>query len=344
MTGPSQPALYPAIEPYETGRLAVGDGHDIYWERSGAPGARTVLFLHGGPGSGADPIHRRYFDPTAWDIILFDQRGCGRSRPLFALEANTTAHLLGDIEAVRSHLGVERWALFGPSWGSTLALAYAIGHPHRVSAMCLEGVFLGGAQDIAWIVSPAGAGAIHPEALERLLGLAPRAAQTDPSAFIPWALAAMKGEIAAGAAALDALGAPEADQAALETSILYQWSAYEETISQMTATPAGVRQTLTAKGRDWIIAHSLLEAHYFAHACFLRPGALMDGARALAMPVHLIQSRYDLVCPLRAAEALAHAIPQARLSVVPAHGHAMTAPVQRRVRAVFDEWARERAP
>ena len=170
--------LYPAIEPYETGMLDVGDGHRVYWERCGTKGAKPVVFLHGGPGGGASPLHRRLFDPARYDILVFDQRGCGRSTPHACLEANTTWDLVADIERLREMVGVERWQVFGGSWGSTLALAYAETHPHRVSELILRGVYMVTKRELDWYYR-FGVSEMFPEKWERFQAPIPEAERGD---------------------------------------------------------------------------------------------------------------------------------------------------------------------
>lgn len=333
-------ALFPEIEPFETGRLAVSGGHEIAWEQSGRRDAPALLFLHGGPGSGKAPKHRRYADPDLWRTVQFDQRGCGESSPALSIENNTTADLIGDIEALRSRLGVERWTVFGPSWGSTLTLAYAAVHPERVDGVLVEGVFLGSREEIGWVWSEAGAGAIFPESLERLLDGAPeslrRDMRTQPWRFADWGLDALKTEIDAGAPALDALDDPDAPIDVLRESLAYRWSEHEMLISYMEIEPDAVRGLFAENGKRWVLAHSLIEAHYFANACFLEPGELLQAARGFDMPVSIVQSRYDIVCPLRAAWRLAQAAPSAEFSIAPRHGHAMGPPVHALVRRALE--------
>ena len=328
--------LYPEIEPYETGRLAVPDGHELAWERSGARGAPAVLFLHGGPGSGSAAKHRRYYDPRCWDIIQFDQRGCGASTPFLALEANTTQALIADIEALRKRLGLERWTVFGPSWGSTLALAYAQAHRDRVAALVVEGVFLGTRAELDWLHSRAGAGAIFPDALERLMAGVPETVAADPAAFRAWALQQMREEAAGERETLGGLS-NGARLDALQASLLYRWSAFEERLSHLEISEETVRRDFVAKGPDWVAAHSLIEAWYFANDCFLEPDQLIRGANQLTMPVRIIQSRFDLICPAQAAWRLAGAAPHARISPLVCSGHAMTAPAHAEVVAAFRE-------
>lgn len=173
--------LYPEIEPYDTGMLEVGDGHTLYWERCGTPGAKPVVFLHGGPGAGCGVDHRRQFDPARYDILLFDQRGCGRSTPHASLEANTTWHLVEDIERLRALAGVERWMVYGGSWGSTLALAYAQTHPDRCTALVLRGIFTFRQSEIDWLYR-FGASEVYPDKWEDFLHAMPEEERGDPVA------------------------------------------------------------------------------------------------------------------------------------------------------------------
>lgn len=332
-------ALYPEIEPYQAGRLPAGAGHELYYEQSGNPDGRPVLFLHGGPGSGSNPRHRRYYDPQVWRIVQLDQRGCGRSTPLFSLESNTTADLIGDLEALRVHLDIDRWTVFGPSWGSTLALAYAQAWPGRVVALIVEGVFLATREECLWWHAASGAGRLHPEAHAALMANVPEALRDDPARFMSWAREAMIEELAAGAPLLDALCDPDTPLSRLQGSLIYRWSAHEEMLSWLAVTPEDIRAGFAAKGRDWLIAHSLIEAHYFSNGGFLGEDALITGAGALSMPIEIIQSRLDLVCPPRAAWRLHRAVPHSRLHIVENSGHAMTEPIFDVLRHRFQDLA-----
>lgn len=330
--------LFPALKPFATGTLPVSGDHTIYFERSGRTDGLPVVFIHGGPGSGAGSQHRRYFSPGKWDIILYDQRGCGRSRPLLSLKENTTQHLIADLEALRRHLGLEHWAVFGPSWGSTLALAYAQAHPERVTALVVEGVLLGTRKEMNWFHDPQGAGAVHPDALARLMHNVPSDKQA-PEQFRPWALEQMLEEIDQGRPVLNGLSQAETPLEDLRQSLIYRWSEYEETLGWLDKSPEEIRNGYAQKGADDLTAHSLLEAWYFSHDCFLEPGQILDHASRLTMPVHIVQSRFDLVCPGQAAQDLNRAIPHAQLSWVEQSAHIMTAPVHREVRAIFESLA-----
>lgn len=338
---PLMTPLFPALEPYASARFQTGDGHQVFYECSGNADAPTVLFVHGGPGSGASARHRRYFNPGKWNIVLFDQRGCGRSTPLFELEANTLAHLIEDMERLRQTLGLERWTLFGPSWGSTLAIAYAEAYPDRVEALVVEGVLLGEREEMDWFHDCAGAGGIWPDAQDRLLAGVPDAHRR-PLAFRHWALERMREEIEAGRPFLDGLSDPATPLDELRRSMIYRWSEYEETLAWLDKSPDEIREDFAEKGRDWLTAHSLLEAWYFSQDCFLEPGQLLANAHRLTLPVHVIQSRYDMVCPARAAYRFAEAAPQATLHWIERSGHIMTAPVHHAVRSVFEKLAASR--
>jgi proline iminopeptidase len=299
--------LFPDIAPFETGLLplAAEPGaaqHVMYWEQCGNPRGQAVLFLHGGPGAGAGAVHRRFFDPLHWRVVIFDQRGAGRSRPLGELGANTTPHLVEDIECLRKFLGIERWLLFGGSWGSTLALAYAQAHPDRVQGMVLRGVFLGRATEVEWFlyglrrVFPDAwalfAEHLPPEERSDLLGgYLRRLCHPDPGVHLAAARA---------------------------------WSAYEGSCSTLLPSPetvASFAQDRTALGL------ARIEAHYFAHDLFLPPGGLLHHMRRIEhLPAEIVQGRYDMVCPPETAFELAAAWPKARLTLVPDAGHSALEP------------------
>ena len=270
-----------------------------------------------------------------WETIQFDQRGCGRSAPLFELHANTTAHLIADIEALREHLGLERFdCVMGASWGTTLALAYAQAHPERAGSVLVEGVFLATRRELDWWHGKGGAGAVYPDAHEWLMQGVPDALHDDPPGFARWALEAIQTELASGAPLLNRLDDPDGE-AALRDSVIFRWIGYEELLSYLEATPQSALANLRAKGRDKLAATALIEAHYFSHACFLDGRQLLANAHRLTMPVHIVHSRYDMVCPLQSAFELKDAAPKATLTIVPAHGHAMTEPVFKVVRNVI---------
>jgi proline iminopeptidase len=294
--------LFPDIAPYETGFLPLSSGHVMYWEQVGNPRGQPVLFLHGGPGAGAGAVHRRFFDPQHWRVIIFDQRGAGRSRPLGELRENTTPHLVRDIEVLRQFLGIEDWLLFGGSWGSTLALAYAQEHPNRVLGCVLRGVFLGRRDEVVWFLEglrrvfpdawAAFSEHLPPEERGDLLGAyLRRLCDPDPAVHLPAARA---------------------------------WSQYEGSCSTLLPSPetvASFAQDRTALGL------ARIEAHYFAHDLFLPPEGLLGRMDRLAgMPAEVVQGRYDMVCPATTAFELAAAWPSARLTVIPDAGHSALEP------------------
>jgi len=303
--------LFPDISPYETGALPLGDGHVMYWEQVGNPTGAAVLFLHGGPGAGAGAVHRRFFDPSHWRMVIFDQRGAGRSAPLGLLDANTTPHLVADIEVLRRHLGLSRWLVFGGSWGATLALAYAQAHPDRVAGMVLRGIFLGRQVEIDWFLH--GMAAIFPEAHARFAGFLPLAERGDLLA-----------------AYLRRLTDPDP---AVHMPAAQAWATYEGSCSTLMPTqeaaPASVRLRLMHDRAALGLAR--LEAHYFAHGLFLPPGGLLAHMDGLAdIPAAIIQGRYDMICPPHSAHALAAAWPSAQLTMIPDAGHSALEPGTRR--------------
>jgi len=294
--------LFPDIAPFETGLLPLSSGHVMYWEQVGNPRGQPALFLHGGPGAGAGAIHRRFFDPTHWRVVIFDQRGAGRSRPLGELRDNTTPHLVSDIEALRKFLGIDRWLLFGGSWGSTLALAYAQAHAERVVGCVLRGVFLGRPAEVEWFLY--GLRRIFPDAW---------------AAFAEHVPPAERGDLLG--AYLKRLCDPDP---AIHQPAARAWSLYEGSCSTLLPSPemvASFAQDRSALGL------ARIEAHYFAHDLFLRPGGLLGGMDAIAhIPAEIIQGRYDMVCPCDTAFDLTAAWPQARLTMVPDAGHSALEP------------------
>jgi len=311
------PELYGPTEPYDCGYLAVGGGHSIYWEACGNPAGQPALFLHGGPGGGCSGDNRRLFDPQHYRIVLFDQRGCGRSRPLGALENNTTPLLVADIEALRRRLDVEQWLVLGGSWGATLALAYAEAYPHRVAAMILRGVFTARSSELRWLYRE-GASLLFPEAWEAFASFIPEAERGD-------LLRAYHARLTCGSAALEL----QAAQA---------WCAWEHEV--MTLLPQAAPPT-----RDDAALRALarLETHYFVHDAFLGEGELLAGAGALrGIPGIIVQGRYDVVTPPVTAWQLHRAWPQARLQIVPDAGHASSEPpIQRALVAATDHFAEQ---
>ena len=289
--------LFPDIGPYETGYLNLSGGHVMYWEQAGNPSGRPVLFLHGGPGAGAGAVHRRFFDPSFWRIVIFDQRGAGRSRPLGGLEDNTTPHLVEDIELLRHHLGIEDFLLFGGSWGSTLALAYAQAHPQRVRACVLRGIFLGRDEEVEWFLH--GMRQFFPEAHDAFFSFIPESEH---------------GDIVG--AYMKRLNDPNP---AIHMEAARAWSVYEGSCSTLLPNPdtvASFSQDRTALGL------ARMEAHYFQHHLFLPPGGLLAGMDSIAhIPAEIVQGRYDMVCPPASAFALAASWRAAKLTIIPDAGH-----------------------
>ncbi len=295
---------YPPLEPHHAGRLSVSHGHELYFEESGNPQGKPVVFLHGGPGGGADPKQRRFFDPEAYRIILFDQRGCGKSTPFASLENNTTWDLVGDIETLRTHLGIERWQVFGGSWGSTLALAYAQTHPERCTELVLRGIFLLRKWEIDWFYQD-GASHLFPDAWEEYLAPIPLAERGDLVAAYYRRLTST-----------DARVKSEAAKA---------WSSWEGRTSYLLPNAAYLSRT----GEDvFAEAFARIECHYFIN------GGWLEGERALLsnvqkiqhIPTVIVQGRYDLVCPMESAWALHRAFPEAQLRVIDDAGHSAHEP------------------
>lgn len=313
-------ALYPAITPYASGMLATDSVHCIYWETSGNPDGIPVLFVHGGPGSGTSPNQRRFFDPARYRIILFDQRGCGRSTPHGELADNTTAHLIADMEALRAELGVDRWLVFGGSWGSTLALAYAEHHPERCLGLVLRGIFLCRKSEIDWFLY--GVRAFFPEAQRQLAEFIPEDERHD---------------------LLGAYHRRLADpDPAVHQPAAWQWATFEASCS--TLQPSA--ELVAAFGSERTsLSLSRIEAHYFVHDIFLPENSLLANIdRVRAIPAIIIQGRYDAVCPMVTADELARAWPEARYIVVPDAGHSAFEPgIARELVEACDRYAATRS-
>lgn len=299
--------LFPPIGPFEAFELPVSDGHMLYVERSGRQGGAPIVFLHGGPGSGATPDHRRLFDPTRFEIIVFDQRGAGRSRPHGATECNDTARLIADMETIRERFGHARWRLAGGSWGATLALAYADAHPGRVEGLALYGVFLCRQKEIEGFYGPSGAAAsLFPEAYAAFAApLAPEE-RADP--------------IAAYARRFDDPD-PERRNAAL-----FAWTAYEKRLSRLIVDEEALARELA--DLCYVQAHSRIENWYFRHNGFIDGDALLARApeRLGSTPLEIVAGRYDVVTPPETAWELAKAVPSARLTFAPRAGHSVKEP------------------
>ena len=294
--------LYPPIEPYATGHLAVDGRHSLYWEQSGNPDGEAAVFLHGGPGAGAAPEHRRFFDPAHYRIVVFDQRGAGRSTPLGELTDNTTGHLVADLERLRAHLTIERWQVFGGSWGSTLALAYAEAHSERVTCLVLRGIFLCRDQEIDWFLY--GMRGFFPEIWHDFAGHLPEAERGDLLTNYHRRL-------------ID-------PDPAVHRPAARAWSTYEGACSTLLPSP----ETVAAFGAERMaLGLARIEAHYFMNRIFLPEGALLAGVERLrAIPAVIVQGRYDVVCPITTADTLHRAWPEADYVVVPDAGHSAMEP------------------
>ena len=291
--------LYPPVEPRSQGYLAVGNGHEIYWEECGNPAGKPAVFLHGGPGAGCDTRARRFFDPARYRIVLFDQRGCGRSRPHASLEHNTTWDLVADMEQLREHLHIERWQVFGGSWGSTLALAYAEAHPARVTELVLRGIFLLRESELDWFYQQ-GASALFPDRWENYIAPIPEAERSDLMRAFHRRLT--------GADRTAAIAAARA------------WAVWEGSTSFLLTDDDNVRKW----GEDeFALAVARIECHYFVNGGFLRSeGQLLDDVgRIRHIPAVIVQGRYDVVCPMTTAWDLHRAWPEATFRVVPDSGH-----------------------
>ncbi len=294
--------LFPPIEPYQSGMLELDAPHRMYYEQSGNPRGVPVVFLHGGPGAGSSAIHRQFFDPRFYRIVVYDQRGAGRSTPLGCLEANTTPQLIEDLERLRRHLGIERWMVFGGSWGSTLGLAYAEHHPERCRALVLRGIFLCRPGEIDWFLY--GLRAIFPETWRTFAGYIPEAERAD-------LLAAYHRRLV------------DPDPA-VHMPAARSWSVYEGSCSTLLPNPALVADFASDRVA---LGLARIEAHYFRNNIFLPDNFLLDNTPRLKdVPAVIVQGRYDIVCPAISADDLHRAWPEARYAIVPDAGHSAFEP------------------
>lgn len=293
--------LYPEIEPYQSGHLNVSAIHSIYYEQCGNPDGQPVVFLHGGPGSGCNPTQRRFFDPSHYRIILLDQRGCGRSKPLGDIEDNTIDSLVTDLEHLRRHLGIARWLVFGGSWGSTLAIAYAVDYPACVSGLILRGIFLSRALELRWFLHDVRH--FYPEAWDRLVSFLEPAEQSD-------LLAAYAQRIFS-------------DDPAINIPAAVHWNAYESSI--MSLRPGNGSGTPVAD--EVQLARARVQLHYIINDCFVGNRDLLQEAAALThIPTAIIQGRYDMVCPPQTAWQLKQVLPQATFEIIADAGHSAMEP------------------
>ena len=294
--------LYPSIDPFDQRMMDMGDGHRIYVEQCGNPNGMPVMVFHGGPGGGCSPAMRRYFDPSHYRIILFDQRGCGRSRPHASVAANTTWHLLADIETIRTVLGIDKTIVFGGSWGATLALVYALTHPDRVAHLVLRGVFLMTRSELNWFYG-GGAGAFFPELWARFIAPIPEAEHGD-------LIEAYHRRLFSG-------------NLIEETRYGRIWAQWENALASI-HNEGGVGESPAEYAR----AFSRLENHYFRHGGFLESDGwiLRERHRIEHLPATIVQGRYDMVCPPRSAWALANGWQKCQLHMVTLAGHALSEP------------------
>ena len=295
--------LHPTIEPFQSGMLDTGDGHQIYWELSGKPEGKAAVFLHGGPGAGCSPDHRRLFDPLRYCVLLFDQRGCGRSKPAASLENNTTWHLVEDIERLRTMLGIEKWLVFGGSWGSTLALAYAQTHTERVSALIVRGIFTLRREELLWYYQE-GASWLFPDLWEGFVAPIPEEERGD-------LISAYRKRL---------VGDDQAEQMACARA----WSLWEgQTIRLLPDAANSAKHSNDA----FSLAFARIENHFFVHEGWMDEGQLLRDAHKLAdLPGVIIQGRYDVCTPAKTAWALHKAWSQADFHLVNDAGHAFNEP------------------
>ncbi|MEL6232261.1 MAG: prolyl aminopeptidase [Cyanobacteria bacterium J06627_3] len=295
---------YPPIEPYRQGQLPVSPIHTLHFEEVGNPQGKPVVFLHGGPGGGTVPFYRQFFDPERWRVILFDQRGCGRSTPHAELAENTTWDLVDDIERLRSHLAIEQWTVFGGSWGSTLALAYAQRYPQRCTGLILRGIFMLRPKEIRWFYQE-GASYIFPDAWEHYLAPIPAAERHDLVT-----------------AYYQRLTSPDAK---IRQQAARAWAVWEASTSYLIQNPQTIERFSNDEFAD---AFARIECHYFTHGGFFNPPdqLLQNVATIRHIPAVIVQGRYDVVCPMASAWELHRAWPEAELIIVANAGHSATEP------------------
>jgi proline iminopeptidase len=315
---------YPPLQPYRRGYLQVSPLHRVYFEECGNPRGKPAVFLHGGPGGGTSPGARRFFNSRRYRIVLFDQRGCGRSTPHASLIDNTTWHLVSDIEALRVHLGIDRWQVFGGSWGSTLALAYAELVPERVTELVLRGIFLLRRSEIDWFYqNPEGAGSLFPDRWATFVAHIPQRERGDMVAAYHRRLTSRSARVRRAAARV--------------------WSQYEAAVSYLQVDEQAIRRYADP---DIAAAFARIECHYFIHRGFLERDdqLLRDAVRLRRIPTTIVQGRYDVVCPMRSAWDLKRALPHAELHIVADAGHSALEPgITRELVRATDRYAR-RAP
>jgi len=301
---PRMKTLYPPIEPFDTGRLKVSELHELYYEQVGNPNGKPVVFLHGGPGGGLTLDYRRYFDPKVYRVVLFDQRGSGKSTPHASIEENTTWDLVADIERLREHLKIERWQVFGGSWGSTLALSYSETHPERVTELVLRGIFLCRPKEIQWFYQE-GASWIFADVWEEFLNVIPENERDD-----------MVGAYYRRLTSNDKQTRMQAARA---------WSIWEGSTSKLLFDPKSIERFADPTFAE---AFARIECHYFINNCFFETdNYLVENAGKIRhIPAVIVQGRYDVVCPMTSAWDLHRAWPEADLRIIPDSGHSITEP------------------
>ena len=293
-------SLFPTIEPFEHGVLDLDGRHQMYWEQSGNPKGVPVVFLHGGPGAGASPMHRRFFDPAHYRIVIFDQRGAGRSKPYADVQDNTTAHLVEDIEQLRTHLSIDKWIIFGGSWGVTLALSYGTAYPARCLGFILRGVFLGTNTELDWFLN--GIATVFPDARRSFVEFLPENERHDLVSSYCSRLVDEDPTIHRAAAAA--------------------WCRFESACSTLLPGP----QSSGGSGIG-LVAMARIEAHYFKYAMFLEDREILSKIAVLRdHPATIVQGRYDMVCPITTADELARSWPSAEFIIVPDAGHSALEP------------------
>lgn len=298
--------LYPEIEPFDSGMLKVSAVHELYYEQCGIPEGKPVVFLHGGPGAGLVPEYRRFFDPEAYRIVLFDQRGSGRSTPHASLDDNTTWHLVQDIEQLREHFNVDKWLVFGGSWGSTLALAYAETHPDRVSGLVLRGIFLAQPNETSWFYEDSqGASAIFPDGWEEFVRIIPEAERGDMITAYHRRLTS--------------------NDASVRMEAARAWSIWESSALKLLPDQKMIDDFSEP---ETAIALARIECHYFINNCFFdSDNYLIENVnRIRKIPAVIVHGRYDIICPLASAWNLHRAWPEAKLEIIPDAGHSAFEP------------------
>ena len=292
--------LYPKIEPYATGNLPVSQLHTIFWERSGNPNGEPVIVIHGGPGGGSQPSYRQYFNPEKFDIIQFDQRGCGKSTPYAELNENNTQNSVSDIEALRNHFGIDSWHVFGGSWGSTLSLIYAQNHPSRARSLVLRGIFMCRKSELHWFYQD-GASHVFPDAFEPYSTHIPESERNDLIAAYYRRLTS--------------------EDISIRRAAAKEWTRWEMATSRMFPDPDYLEK---AEDLDFAVAFARIECHYFINGIFVEDGHILNNCdKIVNIPTTIIQGRYDMVCPTKSAWELHKALQNSNLVIVPDAGHSM---------------------